>query len=50
MQRKKRNRGDIVERHQMSNLIAENMKKIYAFCLSRLNNPADAEDMAGDIL
>jgi RNA polymerase sigma factor (sigma-70 family) len=45
----RQNRGDIVERHQMSNLIAENMKKIYAFCLSRLNSPADAEDMTGDI-
>ena len=33
----------------MSGIITENMKKIYAFCLSRLNNPEDAEDMAGDI-
>ena len=38
-----------MELHQINSLLAENMKKIYSFCLSRLSNPADAEDMAGDI-
>jgi RNA polymerase sigma factor (sigma-70 family) len=38
-----------LEREKANSLIADNMKKIFSFCLNRVNNTADAEDLAGDI-
>ena len=38
-----------MEREKINSLIADNMKKIFSFCLSRVNNTSDAEDLAGDI-
>lgn len=32
------------------NFVSENMKTIFAYSLNRLSNPADAEDLAGEII
>lgn len=37
-------------KEQMEQIVSENMKKIYLYCVRRLGNAADAEDVASDIM
>lgn len=39
-----------MKQEQVSLLIRENLKTIYAYSLSRVSNKEDAEDLAGDIV
>ena len=37
-------------KEQMEQIVSENMKKIYLYCVRRLGNASDAEDVASDIM
>lgn len=47
---KNHSRGDILEKHELNNKIAEVSKTIFSFCMARTSNQSEAQDLAQDIL